>query len=946
MPFTNLSREQIAQFTAVLGEARETLQCESSALFWANGDEIRLVAASSDRDDGRIGDYKMPIASKRATGLTSHIADLLRNGAWPADDPDPNPENPYFANDAVSLFGEQLQSNRYVAAAPMPHLHDRSWSILGVPVRHPKTGAFLGLLKFHNRQNGAAELPFDGRDAAIARLFAEKLVNVSHAGTVQGVRSGEFWSTSLLEILNTRSAEDAIRKLLEHTVALAASLAGASSVLASFDASNLLGFGEERNRAETEFTAAFPPDSDHTLAQRLLKSSRVNKQETTHTPKEAESQCGFAITFGHGCGAVAVVFDHAVLDGFIESARRAIAGLVAPHYDIVIHFNRIAVVRNHAEVSSLNQTEAARSVNDKNDTQTAYEPLLRLICERFDWDFALLFVADRMHGGLRIHAQSGRDKTALGFTYLFKEEDALAVRAWRDNRTHLSEDPAADGKLAMRGRRQFEIDHACMAVPVCPSSAKGSPLGVAVFWSRDRERRPRRSQAAEALALCYCLGDLIASSNSLRRQVHLLEGITNINQKALLAASREEMLDAIMEAVRSAGLQRVRRFRYDSSARSFVGVKSLGMLASESIEGLTISGAENPFAADTIDSVSQGAIRATIYRNQGEPRSADIGTAPGLEKPDPDARRLFKDPGIPWVILPLVSGGTLVGQIAADTGFPHRIPDHTLRYLDLLVELACLHLSELPARSRNAPPIFDQLLSVIATNCQGNAAISESLDSLGANPPGELVQRLRHWAKIQLERDARFLEVVSDWRHLQNSSPREPRSAHTSLREVAQACYARRESLAAARRVMITIHCPYGLRGMVEAPQSDVFILLDNILHNAILVSPFGAEVRVRIRTSERGPVVEIEDHGPGVPADQRQDLIFEPFVSIPRRPPSQDPNSIDFASLPHTGLGLFVVRQIAVRNGITVSCRPTEGMQGTVFSVCFPAPKAAIPLD
>jgi signal transduction histidine kinase len=71
---------------------------------------------------------------------------------------------------------------------------------------------------------------------------------------------------------------------------------------------------------------------------------------------------------------------------------------------------------------------------------------------------------------------------------------------------------------------------------------------------------------------------------------------------------------------------------------------------------------------------------------------------------------------------------------------------------------------------------------------------------------------------------------------------------------------------------------------------------------------------------------ISVSDRGPGVPADQR-DRIFEPFYRLPGH--AEHAGGV--------GLGLSLVRQIALRHGGTVRCEAREG-GGSRFVIRLPA--------
>ncbi len=87
-----------------------------------------------------------------------------------------------------------------------------------------------------------------------------------------------------------------------------------------------------------------------------------------------------------------------------------------------------------------------------------------------------------------------------------------------------------------------------------------------------------------------------------------------------------------------------------------------------------------------------------------------------------------------------------------------------------------------------------------------------------------------------------------------------------------------------------------------------------------------GGELRVRLRASDekaeaRGVVVEIEDSGPGVPADMKEQ-IFNPFVTTKKS---------------GVGLGLAIVSKIVDAHGGSLKLVSEPG-HGACFRVEFPA--------
>ena len=100
-----------------------------------------------------------------------------------------------------------------------------------------------------------------------------------------------------------------------------------------------------------------------------------------------------------------------------------------------------------------------------------------------------------------------------------------------------------------------------------------------------------------------------------------------------------------------------------------------------------------------------------------------------------------------------------------------------------------------------------------------------------------------------------------------------------------------------------------------------------NLLENAVRHGRRTGHAEVVAQLSLEGgyAVLHIDDRGPGVPPDQRE-RIFEPFYRLPGA--SEREGGV--------GLGLALVRQIAVRHGGSVACDNREG-GGARFTLRLP---------
>ncbi len=113
---------------------------------------------------------------------------------------------------------------------------------------------------------------------------------------------------------------------------------------------------------------------------------------------------------------------------------------------------------------------------------------------------------------------------------------------------------------------------------------------------------------------------------------------------------------------------------------------------------------------------------------------------------------------------------------------------------------------------------------------------------------------------------------------------------------------------------------------VVLADEQSVTQVLDNLISNAVKYSPHGKNIFVRLKASNGGVRVEVQDEGQGISQDDRKKL-FGKFARLTARPTGGEHS---------TGLGLSIVKKMVEAMNGTVWCESELG-KGATFIVELP---------
>lgn len=170
-----------------------------------------------------------------------------------------------------------------------------------------------------------------------------------------------------------------------------------------------------------------------------------------------------------------------------------------------------------------------------------------------------------------------------------------------------------------------------------------------------------------------------------------------------------------------------------------------------------------------------------------------------------------------------------------------------------------------------------------------------------------------------VEREVKRLDdLIGDMMHLVR--PREPEMNEVDLAGIARAVVQLAQTSAPDKEVSVRYEGPDEL--LVVADAEHMRQVLWNLVRNAMQTTPSAVNVVVRLRCETGGGArLEVEDDGPGIAPEQREQ-IFDAFFTTRRH---------------GVGIGLALVKQIADRHGFALGVdSPSQG--GSTFSLRVPA--------
>jgi signal transduction histidine kinase len=229
-------------------------------------------------------------------------------------------------------------------------------------------------------------------------------------------------------------------------------------------------------------------------------------------------------------------------------------------------------------------------------------------------------------------------------------------------------------------------------------------------------------------------------------------------------------------------------------------------------------------------------------------------------------------------------------------------------------------------RLRELDQLKDQFIATVSHELRTPlTSIHGYLDLVLGGESGELADEQRQFLSIVARNSDRLRRLVNDLLVVSQADAGLALDlSDVDLRAIAQDSVesARPQAEAAAISLGLTAPPAFPLTG----DPGRLSQLLDNLISNALKFTPAGGRVSVRVTRSGDVALLEVEDTGMGIPADE-QEFLFDRFFRA---------HAAGEQAIQGTGLGLSIAQEIAQAHGGRIGFTSREAV-GTTFRVELP---------
>ena len=227
---------------------------------------------------------------------------------------------------------------------------------------------------------------------------------------------------------------------------------------------------------------------------------------------------------------------------------------------------------------------------------------------------------------------------------------------------------------------------------------------------------------------------------------------------------------------------------------------------------------------------------------------------------------------------------------------------------------------------KDAERVKDEFVSVVSHELRTPlTSIRGALGLLTGGVVGDLPDSAQRMLDIAVQSTDRLIRLINDILDLERLSSGKLSLALEACEAAGLISRAVEEIRGAADALGIGVRAA-SVDGRVWADPDRVIQTLTNLLGNAIKFSPRSATVEVSAKVEADHVRFTVEDHGPGIPADQLE-RVFERFRQV---------DASDSRAKGGTGLGLAICRTIVEQQGGRIWAESVLGA-GTTFSFTLP---------
>lgn len=284
------------------------------------------------------------------------------------------------------------------------------------------------------------------------------------------------------------------------------------------------------------------------------------------------------------------------------------------------------------------------------------------------------------------------------------------------------------------------------------------------------------------------------------------------------------------------------------------------------------------------------------------------------------------------LIIPLIIHGAITKDIGtikrgikhiAAGDFSYTIPIDSKDELGLLAQ----SFNSMSARLKELDDMKSEFISIVSHELKTPlTSMKEAANLLLEGIGGELQGKQKRLITIMDQGINRLLQITNellDMSRLESGTIQLNREPY-DMNSILATFVSEMKPYADNRGIHLVVN--YGSEAcMVKADRTKILQVLTNLTHNAIKYSNDGGAVELRLHPDSGMFLVEIEDHGKGIPEEDIP-LIFEKFYQSK-------------ATRGHSGigLGLAIAKRIVEAHGGTIHAQSTVG-KGSIFSFRLPA--------